>query len=166
MNDREHFKTRTKNAGGGTNIKLEAGESVYGVFLGDPKVYYLAYDKATKQATEYSEPYGDANERFKWNLAVKEGDQWKVRIYNGPIGFGKAVDENIERFGQETLFEIKREGTGMKTRWHIFYVKDQPSKEEMEEIKKLETFDLKKFLQEPGVQQTNVPPHTDEDIPF
>ena len=160
------FKASATKQGSGTQVKIASGESITGVFIGEPVVYYNHFEDKKK----YSSYVTGATERFRWNFAEKTSDGWKAGIYDGPMGFGKDLWTAIEEYGQDTLFKIARKGEGKETRYTIMYVKDQPKS--FKEPKALDQFDLAKYIEDPfdlgdakEVPYSGDPTPTDEDMP-
>lgn len=143
----EDFEKATTRVGGGVKVKLQDGESIKGVFVGEPKIFYNVFD----ENKQYSKPVNGADERFRWNFAVQNASGWSVKIWEGSMAFGKILWTQIKEFGQNTLFKVVRTGTGKQTRYTVLYVKDQP---DMSSLKSLELFDLGKYLEDP--EQANV----------
>lgn len=162
----EAFKAAANKKSGGTQIKITDGDSISGVFIGEPVMYYNHFQDKKK----YSRWVDGATERFRWNFAEKTSDGWKVGIYDGPMGFGKDLWTAIEEYGQDTLFKIARKGEGIETRYSVMYMKDQPKS--FKEPKALELFDLAKYIEDPfdlgdatEVPYSGDPAPTDADAP-
>ena len=71
-------------------LRLEDKESFDGVFLGDPKTYYVNWD--VKPVAVVPEEHPNASFRFKINVAVKQAGKWVPKIFEqGEPVFNKLV---------------------------------------------------------------------------
>lgn len=156
----EAFKAAANKKSSGTHVKIADGDSITGVFIGEPVMYYNHFQDKKK----YSKWVEGSTHRFRWNFAEKTTDGWKCGIYDGPMGFGKDLWTAIEEYGQDTLFKITRKGEGVETRYSVMYVKDQP--ESFDEPKGLDQFDLSKYIEDPfDLTGANEVPYKDDPAP-
>ena len=113
-------------AGSGTRLKLEDKESIVGVFAGEPLLYWRHWNNATKRSAEFPKdtPQDELPEgstlRFKTNFLVERGDRFLPLEFEGSVATtAKGIKKATDKQGQEYLYEISREGTGTKTRYHV-----------------------------------------------
>ena len=164
------FKDEMSKAkgGGGTMVKLGNNEKVVGCFVGEACIYYNVYDQEKNSGAQYLSPVAGAKTRFKWNFAVRSGADLDMQIWDGSPTVGSELAEYIEKYGQNTWFEITRKGLKLDTRYLIMF-EGKLTEDEVKQVADLDEFDLTKYLEDPtDLSDSNeVPlPTNDEEIPF
>lgn len=153
---------------GGNRISLESGQDIVGVFRGEPVVYYSSFNQATNSSIEKEEPFvvngKSAQQRFKVNFIVKEGDKYVAKVFSGSATTGKALADAEEEYGLDTLFKIKRDGTGTGTKYHIMY-KAKLDENQIKLVNAVALNDL--YVSEKGEDPAfSNKPESEEEIPF
>lgn len=90
-------------------VKLKAGESIEGVFAGEPHFFYQKFgDKA-----EYSDWLEGRSFKFKINFITKnkETNVLEVKIFQGGNTLRKSLLSVKEEYGLDCVYKIKREGS-------------------------------------------------------
>jgi hypothetical protein len=146
----------SEGGGGGVFIKLKDGDSVEGVFQGEPHCFYRIYgDKAMAEHENYVE---GSSFRFKINMLVKEGDKFEPKILEQGTKLAKRIRKYTQEYGMDYVFKVEREGsTKDNTEYHLF-PKRAISASEKEELEKIELWPLEK--------KTKVETKSDEPPPF
>lgn len=117
----ELFEKTRKESETSTFIKLSDGDSIEGVFVGDPHHFYSIF----KDRTEYEEKVDGSSFKFRINFAVKENDKWVPKIYTGGATVRDAILDAKAEYGLDVVYKIKRTGKGKDdTRYTILYKKD------------------------------------------
>jgi hypothetical protein len=99
---------RMKTKGeGGMFVKIKDGESIEGVFRGEPYTYYSAF----KDPNEYQHWSEGKSFRFKISFLVKEGEEWKAKIFQQGSRVAKDLLAVKEEYGLDNVFKIKRTGS-------------------------------------------------------
>lgn len=118
-------------------LKLESGEKVDLVIVGEPVAYYKKY----KDQTLYTERVEGSAAKFKVNVAVKEGNAWVMKIWEG----GAKVYDQLKEFrrmgGIDKVFTLYKSGKEKSTVW-LLADKEPISDAVKEEVSKLKPHDL------------------------
>ena len=130
----------------GTYVKIKDGESVIGVFQGDPVSFYSIFgDKAN---TRYEEQVEDSTFKFLVNFLVKEKDGWAPKIFQGSLAVLKTILEAKKKYGLDVVMEIKRNGTGKDTRY-MFMFDRKLEGDELAAVRATQLLSLKKKEESP-----------------
>lgn len=171
MSIKDFKKQMKKASNSGTTIKLNDGEKVVGCFVGDYVTYYSLFNKETNSGKQYTKEVPGSKLRFKWNFVIKENDKYIMKVWDGSATVGETLADCIEKYGQETWFEISRKGIQLETRYNIMFEAKLEDKDK-KEIEKLQQFDLGKYIKDPydlsnanEVPLKDTPPHSDDDAP-
>jgi len=95
-------------SGGGMFVKLKSGESIEGVFRGEP---YCCYEKF-KERQEYATYVEGSSLKFKINFIVKENGSYVAKILKQGMTLAKQIRKLTLECGMDTLFKLEREGSG------------------------------------------------------
>lgn len=129
-------------AGGSQFVKLEDGQSVTGVFQGEP----LEYKKNFKMKTEYPMglpvyPEGTSNS-FKINFLVFKDGKFTPHVFQGSGKAAVTLEKVVAKYGMDYMFEISRSGSGTKTTYS-FLPERSLTAEEKTEVKAHKLIELK-----------------------
>jgi len=153
--------------GGGKTLTLESGQEVLGVFRGEPVVFYSYFNEQTKSSVAKSEPFvvngKAAQQRFKVNFVTKEGNDYVAKIFSGSATVGNLLADAEEEYGLDTLFKIKRDGTGTKTKYNIMY-KAKLTDDQLKQVNAVQLNDLEILEKTADPALSSQENH--EDIPF
>ena len=128
--------------GGGTMfLRLKDGEAVKVIPRGENKVFYVKWNGSASEEVDRSEP--GAKFRFKFNVVMNEGGKYVAKIFeNGPSLYN-ALKELAEDYDLEkTVIKIKREGSGLETRYHAMPMPTQLGEDQLAAIAAVELPDL------------------------
>lgn len=172
--------------GGGFFVKLVDGESVVGVFRGNPYEFkqhfiksegrsYICKGDGCDKCAQGLKPFF----RFRMNFVMKEGMSYAPRIFEK----GKAVYAQLKALHEgdypldKTIVRITCSGTGQQTNYMIMPIPKgeiTPDKEQI--ISKIKLHDLKdpqeKQSEESSVSnfgyapEDNTSSHLEDDLPF
>jgi hypothetical protein len=177
-----NFEDKYENSGGGGNafIKLEDGESVTGVFVGEPYQFkqHNKWPEKPVLCTGVGCPDclagANAAVRFRLNLIVKEDGVLVPKIFEqGYYTWVTLQELNKEYDIERYTLKIKRVGVKTDTRYTILPIPD--GKLDDGALGKLQQIELLK-LEHKGVATESTPPpiddgdlpnfDTEDDIPF
>jgi len=152
-------KARQTGGSGSFFISLKDGETVQGVFRGEPYGYYRKFpDK-----TEYADWADGRRFRFKVNFVVKEKDEYVAKIFEGSKTVSEQLLDVIEEYSQDAVFKIKRAGTTKDdTRYTIMHVR-KLSDDDKAALDNVKLKDLKGGRSRKDEKET---PEVEEEIPF
>lgn len=153
------------NNSGGLFIKLKDGESVTGIFRGEPKVFYVQWNNG--KSSECSKGAEGAKFRFRINIVVNEDKKYVAKILEqGALVYSDLKALNEEYPLEETLVKITRNGTGTDTTYTVMPMRAQPDSKTLSAIALVELNSLeskekteKDFGPEPNFDEN-------EHIPF
>ncbi len=162
----DDFQKSRDNQGGGAFISLKDGEFVEGVFAGSPKMFYQVY----KDPVEYSEWAKGRSFKFKINFIVKdEAGNLKAKIFKGGSEMRNQLLDCKKEYGLDCVFKIKRTGAGKEdTRYSILF-KSQLTNEQKKAIAEVKLISFDESNQKKGeapLYEDDIPPITDDDMPF
>jgi hypothetical protein len=152
---------RIKESGGAEFIKLKDGETVRGVFRGEPYIFYQEFgDKS-----EYDDYAEGRSTRFKINFVVKEGERYVAKIFGGGYYVLTALVDYKDKHGLDVVYEVKRNGTGTDTRYTIMY-DNKLTDSQLDKVKEVKLKELRRGrTRTDGPDELNPPPLTDADAP-
>lgn len=159
------FKEDLPETGSSSNsfLKLKDKESVVGIFRGEPRDFYAAWDG--KKYVEVAEDDPNGSFRFKINFVIKEGANYVPKIFeNGVAVYRQLAELNAEYDLSETTVKITRNGTGTDTAYSILpLLKTPPSKEALAYLAKMELLPLEA---QNGHREFKANSTGEESIPF
>jgi hypothetical protein len=154
---------RMKKTGGNKNfVKLKEGESIVGVFRGEPYVFYRTFGEQVEHDT-WAE--GRAF-RFRINFITKDGEEYKARIFENGSKVRDILMSCNEEYGLDAVYKIVRKGVGTDTTYNILF----QSKLLAEQIQKMDALPLEVLRfggakRSQSIPEDDIPPHTDADKP-
>lgn len=111
-------KSREESKKNDLFVSLKDGDSATGCFVGDPKIFYKNF--ASKQ--ESDNWIKGFSFRFKINFVVKEGSEYKSKIFEATSRVRDALLDAVNEYTQQCVFKIKRAGSGKEdTRYSILF---------------------------------------------
>lgn len=153
---------------GGVYIKINDGESIEGVFRGEPYIFYSDFN--SKKESEFA--FGDAKFRFRINFLVydKETDTFIPKILERGSLFAEQVFVAKDEYGLDSIFKITRKGSGLKTVHNLLFKKPLTN-DQLKKVVAVELLDLKRKSKNNGSGSApkhldEAPPHGDDDAPF
>lgn len=156
------------SGGGGKFLKIEIGQSVTGVFRGDPQVYWRKWPKGgVKQ--EFAVETPGAEERYKVNFVVYEDGEFKVKIFDCNVHVYNQIADINEDDDIETIkCKISRLASGKGSIYQLKPLfKDPISPKALKEIEKLELNQLGGNGQSaPPQQNTSEDDSGSDSLPF
>lgn len=173
------FKTLPKlveKKEGASFLKLKDGESIEGVFRGDPYDFRNHWDKNSQRSVlctgdsvcPYCEDKEKSRFRFRINFITKENGQLVVKIFES----SRTVYEDLAALSQNYLLEktkvsISRKGEGLKTKYVVQPVPEWKVNEKaLAVIEGLKLFDLEQLDSQSEENQDSEPDFDDEGVPF
>lgn len=172
------MKFRAKSQDTRNFIKLKAGESIQGVFQGDPYEFKTHWLQNEQRSVLCDNPalcavckLGDKPKfRFRVNFVVKEGDAYAAKVLEQGWTSYQAL-ENLQESGynlEKQIIVITRQGAGLNTSYSIIpSPKGLINGDAEVKIKEVKLNDLGHVTEAEKEPAEVVPPaHTDEDLPF
>ena len=138
---------RPPTAGGDSKldiVRLKDGDSVTGILIGDFHTYYAKFNGKYFQWAERGQE--GAKFRFRVNMAVKENNDWQLKVLeNGSMLYEALFTLNEEYPLEETVITIKRKGSGANDTEYtpMPSAKVKLTKEDAAYLAKLEPLDLR-----------------------
>lgn len=131
---------------GGTSLflKLKDGEQVTGVFLGEPRTFYVKWVNGKPQAAKKGDE--GASFRFRTNLVVKDGNQWLPKILEQGVVVYRIVQQ-LRNTGYElsdTIIRLARAGTGTDTEYSLLPSPKKLTAEDVNALSSVKLNDLSK----------------------
>jgi len=103
----DDLKNVKSDSGKGIFINLKDGDSVEGVFMGEPRIFYKIFN----DNTEYEEKVEGSSFRFKVNfIEIGSGDP-VAKVFEQGITVKDQVINAKEEYGIDCVFKIKRTGS-------------------------------------------------------
>jgi len=170
------FPKEPKEGGEGGGLeyfKIKDGETIRGIFYGEPVDFQARWENGRTIVTNDSDP--DGRFKFRINVIIREGNDYKAKVWEQGTRVYNTLKELNEDYPlDQTVVKIKREGNGKQTSYSILPDPKAPMTPQLREIlAKVELHDLKKGLttqEEAYGQETDSdwPPEAsmDEEIPF
>lgn len=163
-----------QRSGGGKNyLKLKAGESVRGVFRGDPVDYRMHWvggrgvDCPPKDCPHCAT--GDKSGfRFRVNFVLNENGAYTAKVFENGWGVYEAMralhegDYNLEHH----LVKLTRHGSGKETSYSIIPVPNGTLAASQEALVSAVALHPLTTTEESDSKEDTAPPHGDEDAPF
>lgn len=150
---------KIKTEGGGKFCKLKAGESIEGVFGGEPHFFYKKFSDKTEHET-----WAEGRQfRFKINFIIKNKDTnlLEAKIFEGGSTLRKALLNVKEEYGLDCVYKIKREGsTKDDTTYSILY------KSTLDESQKVLMKNVKLNVLKAEKSEELPPFNSDDEVPF
>lgn len=111
-------------------LKIKDGEFIDIVIMGEPYTYYGKY----QDKTEYKTKVPDSSFKFKLQVVVKQDGAYVGKILNGGFFLISDIKENIDENGVDSIYRIKRKGTGTDSRYFVIF-KTKVPEEQMKSLK-------------------------------
>ena len=125
----------------GKFLKLKDGESVAGVFRGEPYIFYNKWVNGKTQLVEEGCP--DGKMRFRLNFVVNEPTGLVVKIFeNGRTVYDQLKEINDEYDLEKTIIKISRKGEKLETTYTILPLINKNVDSVLEKINNLELHSL------------------------
>lgn len=162
MSEWQRFENETRapkaNSGSGISlfVKLNDGDSITGVLVGNPHVYYAMWENGKKLESDTKQP--GYKFRFKINLVREVNGAFVAQILdNGKLLYDDIVALHESGYNlEETMVRISRTGTGTSTRYNVVPSPQPLSAEVLEQVRATK---LKRLTPQDKEETT-------EDIPF
>lgn len=157
--------------GGGLFLKLGDKQSIKFIVRADqtPHEVHQLFPEGGGKPEEVDPGTPGAQVRF--NLVVYDIDQKSLRVWACSPGTFAQLSEKLDEFGEDRVFRVKRNGTGLKTKWEIDHMR-QATAAEIEDMNGENPIELDKYG---GLPLTDAPSKpkvgkaaetVDDDIPF
>lgn len=153
-------KSKEEQKKGKKYVALKDGDSMVGIFAGEPDVFYQNF-----KTSEKSEFYKtDFKFRFRIGFVVKEGDSYVKKVFEGSARTRDALLDAVGEYGQKCVFKIKRTGSGIEdTRYSILLQEKIDDARYNKILESVKAEDEKNA--EVNNQEDSFPPF-DDDLPF
>jgi hypothetical protein len=149
-------KAKEEGGSGGLYITLKDGDSIEGVFRGEPYCFYQKF----QEKTEYESWSEGRSFKFKINFIIKEGDKFIAKIYRGGATVRDALLMSKEEYGLDCIFKIKRMGSSKEDTTYSVLFKSNLTPEQKAQIDSIKLYEFKKN------SVVNEEPIGEEDVPF
>jgi hypothetical protein len=128
----DELKKVKEQSAGSIFVKLKDGDSIEGIFRGEPRFFYQTFGERTEHNT-WAE---GRNFRFRVNMFTKDDEGiYAAKIFQGGAKVRDAILDARDEYGLDCMFKIKRTGsTKEDTRYAILF-KSQLTPEELTKIK-------------------------------
>lgn len=127
--------------GGGNFLRIEPNTAVTGVFVGEIATFYCKWEDRRRVVCS---PEQGGKFRFAANFIVKENGVFVAKILEGGAQIYKQVQE-FENNGysvDDTIFTIKRQGSGMETEYFVTPQRERISPEMQKQLKAVEIYEI------------------------
>jgi len=148
-----------EGGGGGLFIKLKDGESVEGVFRGEPHCFYQIF----KDKREYENYVEGSSFRFKLVMIIKENGAYVGKILQQGVKLGKSVRLCTQECGMDYIYKIIREGSSKDDTIYQLIPKRALTESEKSQIEAVEIPSLKSTRKKSSGEES---PSDDSDFPF
>lgn len=130
----------SKKNDGGIFIKLQDGDAIEGAFVGEPYCFYAIF----KDNTEYTERVEGSSFKFRVNFAQKNDDgSFTMKVYSGGATVRDSLVDLMDDFPlNDTLFKIKRTGSGKDDTRYAVLPKGALTEDDKATIENLDTLPL------------------------
>ena len=148
---------------GGGFVKLGDGDSITGVFAGDPVEFVSQWDNGKSTVSWPSE--GGRFNRFRINFITKDDGKLVPKIFEQGIQTYKTLGMLARKHDlSKTTCMIIRNGTGKLTRYSVTTLPDGGlSSNAVEALSKIELIDVKKTIDNSFKKET--PPPSNDEMP-
>lgn len=121
-------------------IKLSAGDSIEGVFRGEPYVYYDLFGSKT----EFKSWAEGRRKRFRINFVVydPETEAYAAKILQGGSRLALQIWDQKEEQGLDAVYKVKRVGSGRDDTRYTVVFKRKLTKEEIKKIEAVKSLEL------------------------
>lgn len=150
--------------GRGSNLflKIKDGESVIGVFRGEPLEFYSKWIGGKSQIALPDDP--EAKKRYRLNFITKEDGKFVPKIWEfGVFIYNQLADINDEYPLEKTKVKITRHGTGTDTTYMILPLLKEPLPPKI--LKEIESIHLNILEHKDKPQITKDEPTYEDDAP-
>ncbi len=137
-------------SGGGKFLKIEIGQSVKGVFRGEPQIYYRKWPKGGVKV-ESDVPAAGFDERYKVNFVTQEDGVFVAKIFDCNVYIYNQIADINESMDIETIkCKISRQSAGKGSTYMILpIIKEVISAKALAEIEAIELIPLGKQPPQP-----------------
>lgn len=140
-------------------IRLKDGESIEGVFRGEPYFFYQKF----KDPIEYEKWAEGRSFKFKINFITRDNGTPTAKIFQGGATLRDMLIDAADEYSLDTVFKIKRTGSGKDdTRYSILFKASLTP----EQIKTIGEVKLNELERGKTSGYEDEPPPSDDDIPF
>lgn len=138
------FKDYGNSSGGkgdGKFLRLEDGQSVKGVFQGNPVVFWVLWKN--NKSIIVSEGTPESKPRFKINFITKENGSLVAKIWEGSMTTYRMLKDIHEEFNlSQTMVKISRSGSGKETVYNVLPTRDALDSKALKQIQAVKLHDL------------------------
>lgn len=159
------FKRDLPESGGKNYLKLKSGESITGIFMGEPYEFYSLWEQGKPREVPAGTP--GAGFRFRINFVVKEGGVYVPKIFEQGVTVYKQLDEiNTEYPLETTVIKISRSGSSISdTTYSLLPLLNKPiDAQTMAHLRTIELHDL--GTKKSDYRQEDPMPQASDEIPF
>ncbi len=138
-------------AGNGSSmfLKIKDGESVKGIFRGEPYEFFQVWENGRSRMVEPNNPEGKS--RFRCNFIVQEDGKFVAKTFEfGLTVYNQMADINEEYELETTKVKISRRGSGKDTEWSLLPLLKEPIPPKV--LKEIEAVQLNVLEQKPQQQ--------------
>ena len=161
-------------------LKLKSGESIQGVFRGDPydfRIHWLQKEQRSvlcegKDKCPVCKLGEKSSFRFRINFITRDGEGYVAKVFEQGWQSYQALI-NLQESGydlEKQIMMISRQGTGLNTAYSIIPspkgLLTPEHQAKMRDVKLNELGHITEAETEPPTAVNEPPHHTDEDIPF
>jgi hypothetical protein len=159
----DRMRAEGKGQGAKNFIKLKDGESVVGVFRGEPYVFYRVF----QENTEYDSWAEGRNFRFRINFVVNDGTDYSSKIFEGGSRLRDELISCSDEYGLDSVYKITRKGTGKEGTSYKILFQSKLTGKALEKIKAVSLEVLRKGGKKVAqvLDDQEPPPFLDEDLP-
>lgn len=143
----EQTRSETRSSGGFARLEGD-GDKLLMVFPAAPFGYRQVWNQRENKSEIYDPDKHDGvrpTGRFAFPVFVlpdPKKAEYEAMVFDASGQTFDAIKSVREKYGPATLFEVKREGTGKKTKYHVLFERELKEKE-VEYLKGLELADAK-----------------------
>lgn len=157
---------REKREGSGKFLSLKDGDSIKGLFRGEPSFYSVVWENGKSRECDPNEK--GARDRFRINFVYRENGAMTCKVLNFPASLAdtlEAYDREYEGL-HKLIVSIKRTGMGKETRYQIFPAKEGLANEEF--LKQVEAVQVHELDTKKSTSRdvNGDPVFTEDEIPF
>ena len=152
----EKTRSETKSSGGFARLEGD-GDSMLMVFPSKPFGYKQVWNQRENRSEIYDPAKHDGERptgRFAFPVFVPiaGSKEYQPMVYDASGQTFDVIKSVRDKYGPATLFEVKREGTGKKTKYHVLFERELKDKE-LEYLKGLEAADAEAMTLGSGSKQ-------------
>ena len=157
----ETLKNRKENAGKKWLSFKTVSEHLV-VFKGEVSTFFQSYP-GKERRKEWAEGY---NFRFEINVITKENEQYVAKIFSGGSNVATSLYDVKEEYGLDSLFKLKKTGTGKDTKYSILFQRkltvEEQGKFNLIPLAPLSGFEEPKEFMDEGLEEPPMPSEDQE----